>query len=237
MRHRTAFAAPVAVSLAVSLTVSLSVSLGVLASPVGAKGIESATITGPALDHPIDVMSDASGKLPTLTGVWETRLGHPEPVPLLDRTPTAQLGPRYTVTWRITGPGGPTPLRQDVYPDAEGGPLVHTASGQRFFDGVTQGGWYQAPVALRDVLSRLGVPPVGVVTPSDAADTGAVSPAIAGPGIPLDAPTTVPTRADDPWWPEVVAGLAVTAVVVGPAITAARLRRARRRGRVAAVQL
>jgi hypothetical protein len=180
MRRRIAFAFAAA-----------AVGIVVLASPAGAKGIESASITGPALTQPIDGPSVVNSKLPAMTAVWETRADGPELVTLLDRAPSAQLGPRYTITWRITGPGGPTPLRQDVYPHAEGGPLVHTAPGQPFFDAVTRGGWYEAHVGLRDMLSMLGVPPVGVVTPSEAATSGAVSLTVTGPGIPLAAPLEV----------------------------------------------
>src|SRR5262245_47219213 len=133
------------------------------AGPAWAKGIESASITGPGLDHPLDATPPGDGgRLATLTGFWDVMPGQPRPPTFSEQAPPGTLGPRYTITWRLmTGPEETTAIRQDLYPDAAGGPLVHTAAGQPIFEGTTVGGWYAAPLGLRDVLGARGVPGAG----------------------------------------------------------------------------
>ena len=161
-----------------------------MAGPASAKGIQSATITGPGLDHPIDI---EVGRLPDLTAFWQVMPGQPEPPTLMERAPTGRVGPRYTVTWQLmTDADETTAIRQDLYPLAEGGPLVHTAAGQPIFDGTTIGGWYQAPIALRDRLHALGVPPASAASP---AKSSRATPPAAGA-----------QSADDPPWPAVIIG-------------------------------
>lgn len=183
-----------------------------LAGPAQAKGIQSATITGPGLDEPIAFSppDGDGGDLAALTAVWEAMPGQPQTPALMDQAPTGQLGPRYRITWRLmTGPDDVTAIRQDLYPYAEGGPLVHTPAGQLIFGESTSGGWRDAPVALRDRLRALGVPEPGDVT--------------------------VPS-AGGPQWPAVftVAAAVVALAGVGGAVA---VRRARRRERVAPVPL
>jgi hypothetical protein len=197
----------------------------VSAGPASAKGIQSATISGPGLDDPIDVSpSDGDGgRLSDLTGFWDVMPGQPRPPTFSEQAPPGQLGPRYTITWRLmTGPEEVTPIRQDLYPYAADGPLVHTAAGQPIFDTATAGGWYAAPFALRDTLRALGVPPAGSVSadPSSANTSAtAASPAERSP------------------WARVVLGAGVLALVgVGGAVVI-RARRARRRERVAPLPL
>ena len=203
----------------------VSAAVVALAIPALGKGIASATITGPGLVRPIDDPSPNMSKLPALTAIWEVTPGHPEPVTLLGQAPTRQLGPAYTLTWRIlTGPDKTTPIRQDVYPHAEGGPLVHTAPGQAIFGGATAGGWYRAHTGLRDMLTSLGVPPPASAAP-------AAKSALATP----PAQTSPP---DDSAWPGVIIGAtaAMALASVGGAV-AFRRSRARRRERVAPVPL
>jgi hypothetical protein len=195
--------APAAVALALVVA---------LAGPAQAKGIQSATITGPGLDEPIDFSppDGDGGDLAALTAVWEAMPGQPQPPALMDEAPTGQLGPQYRITWRfLTGPDDVTAIRQDLYPYADGGPLVHTPAGQPIFDQSTPGGWREAPVALRDRLRSLGVPEAGDV-PAPSADSSQ--------------------------WPAVftVATAVVALAGVGGAVA---VRRARRRERVAPVPL
>jgi hypothetical protein len=183
-----------------------------LAGPAQAKGIQSATITGPGIDDPIDFSppDGDGGDLAALTGVWEAMPGQPQAPALMDQAPTAQLGPRFRITWRlVTGPDDVTAIRQDLYPYADGGPLVHTPVGQPIFAESTSGGWREAPVALRDRLRAIGVPEAGDVTAPSAG--GAQRPAV----------FTVAT------------GVVALAGVGG----AVAVRRARRRERVAPVHL
>jgi hypothetical protein len=206
-------------------TVTLALALVLaLAGPAQAKGIQSATITGPGLDEPIDVAHPDDSELPAFTGFWDVMPGQPAPPALVEQPPTTQLGPRYTITWRLmTDADETTAIRQDLYPYADGGPLVHTSAGQAIFDGATVGGWYGAPIALRDVLGSLGVPAAGS-TPA-AAKSSAASPQ--GVGAP---------SSDDSPWPVVIV-VAAGAMVLASVIGAVAVRRARRRERVAPVPL
>jgi hypothetical protein len=148
--------------------VSAAVMVGALgaASPALAKGITSATITGPGLDDPIDAGNDIPD-LSALTHVWEVSPGHPDAIPLADEPPTPDVGPAYLVTWRImTGPSETTPLQQVLYPHAAGGPLVDTPAGQRLHGGEIAGGWHRADARLARTLMALGVPGGGAAADS-----------------------------------------------------------------------
>jgi hypothetical protein len=196
-------AVPAAVALA------LVVALG---GPAQAKGIQSATITGPGLDEPIDFSppDGDGGDLAALTAVWETMPGQPQPPAFMDEAPSGQLGPQYRITWRfLTGPDDVTAIRQDLYPYADGGPLVHTPAGQPIFDQSTAGGWREAPVALRDRLRALGVPEAGDVPAPSAGGAQ---------------------------WPAVFT-VATAVVALAGVAGAVAVRRARRRERVAPVPL
>src|SRR5262245_6235387 len=195
------------------------------AGPAWAKGIESASITGPGLDHPLDATPPGDGgRLATLTGVWDVMPGQPRPPTFSEQAPPGTLGPRYTITWRLmTGPEETTAIRQDLYPDAAGGPLVHTAAGQPIFEGTTVGGWYAAPLGLRDVLGSLGVPVAGAAPATAAKAAGASS-----------------DRADtasngSPWVSVIISAIAVLALAGAGGVVA--VRRARRRERVAPIPL
>lgn len=219
MRTRMAMAAG-ACALALAAAVAS-------AGPAWAKGIESATISGPGLDHPLDVTppNGDGGRLAGLTGFWDVMPGQPHPPTFTKQAPPGQLGPRYTITWRLmTGPEETTAIRQDLYPDAAGGPLVHTPDGQRIFEGTTAGGWYAAPFALRDVLGSLGVP---------VADAGPAKAAKVSPATPAGASAAASNGS--PWPAVIVAATAVVALAgAGGAVA---VHRARRRERVAPVPL
>jgi hypothetical protein len=196
------------------------------AGPALAKGIQSATLSGPGLDHPMDVTppNGDGGRLSDLTGFWDVMPGQPRPPTFTEQAPTGQLGPRYTITWRLmTGPDETTAIRQDLYPDAAAGPLVHTSAGQPIFDGTTVGGWYAAPVALRDMLQEFGVPVAGATS---AEPPPANTPAARAPSSD-DAPSLAVMLG-------AACGLALAGVGAGFTI---RARRARRRERVAPVPL
>jgi hypothetical protein len=196
-----------------------------LHGPALAKGVESATIEGPGLPHPLRVgpgsggaTVSALGPLSTLTAMWEVTPGHPSPLQLSPQAPTAELGPAYTVRWQVmTGVEQTTELRQDVYPYADGGPVVYTAAGQPLFDGTTIGGWYEAPGSLRELLVRLGVPPLEALRP----------PAL------TELEASVP---NDPWWPPALIGLGAATLVALPlAAVAAHARRPHERRRRASL--
>ncbi len=131
-----------------------------------AKGPMTAVIAGPGIDEPIVVsgtfdgtgdapiarLADAMGLDPLFVGID----GHALPQEMAQ----APTGPTYRVSWTWFN-GSVIPL--EIYPAAEGGPLVHAEPGlYRSEDGDAgfgiRGGWYRADDELLDVLDELGVP-------------------------------------------------------------------------------
>ena len=131
-----------------------------------AKGPSEATVSGPGLDEALSfrgagepgtgsslaTLAEASGFFPAMFGQT--------PDPMLGARPKGDLGPRYTVTYRVPGPSGSeSTIRQHLYPYARGGPVTYTPPGQSFFDGQrTSGGWFQGSPALKTVLVEAGLP-------------------------------------------------------------------------------
>jgi MYXO-CTERM domain-containing protein len=134
----------------------------VLALPAAAqaKGPSAASITGPGLFSPItvDAVGHESGFIGQ-TGFFPATFGQ-TPDPMLAARPKGDLGPRYTITYTVPGPNNTNSVvRQGLYPYAEGGPVLYTKPGQRFFDGQrTHGGWFRATPDLTRTLVRLGLP-------------------------------------------------------------------------------
>jgi hypothetical protein len=226
-RAKTWAAAGVGVGVLVGLVVGL-------AAPAGAKGATSLTVTGPGI--PLDAPIEVSGR--THPNEWEDILvssGLHEALPdlgssgLAARAEAEHLGVRHRLTWHVmTGPGETTPIRQDLYLQADGGPLIHTEPGQPVWDGVTRGGWYQATERLRQALADACVPVIGDLEASTVCwerRWAAKAESAQGTGRAVAEPP-----AGDPWWPEVAAGLgAASAVGLAAAVTLrARLSRRRR---------
>src|SRR5436305_10566149 len=145
----------------------LAVAAGALLVPAAAqaKGPDRARITGPGLDHAIvlsGVGEDATGPLGALTmagGFFDTVFGQ-APDTRLGHRPSGDLGPRYLVLYRVPGPSGNSTLRQDLYPYGAGGPVTHMRSLQRFWGGLTAGGWVRSTPGkgLKSALVRAGLP-------------------------------------------------------------------------------
>lgn len=155
-------------ALAAGMSITAAITL---AAPALAKGPSQARITGAGLAHAIIVSGNGEpgqpgllGTLAVQTGLFPVMFGPnvPEPPPL--RTPpTASLGPRYTIVYTVYGeftrPGQQFgQIRQDLYPRADGGPVIYTPQGQPggplpFF------GWFRAGRHLPRTLAKLGVPP------------------------------------------------------------------------------
>jgi hypothetical protein len=226
-RAKTWAAAGVGVGVLVGLVVGL-------AAPAGAKGATSLTVTGPGI--PLDAPIEVSGR--THPDEWEDILvssGFHEALPdlgssgLAARPEAEHLGLRHTLTWHVmTGPGEMTPIRQDLYLQADGGPLIYTEPGQPIWDGVTRGGWYQASERLRQALADACVPIIGDFEASTVCwerRWAAKAESAQGTGRAVAEPP-----AGDPWWPEIAAGLgAASAVGLAAAVTLrARLSRRRR---------
>jgi hypothetical protein len=147
------------------------------AAPALAKGPDQATITGPGLDAPIVVtgwgepgsngdlggLADGSGLFVVMfSPAGSDPQLHPEP-------PTGELGAKYEISYRVPDgtPTGST-VRQDLYPQASGGPVTYTESGQVAFGGATAGGWFRAPRTFTAVLQTLGLPTTPVTAPQAA---------------------------------------------------------------------
>jgi hypothetical protein len=195
--------------------VALAALLLVIALPRAAlaKGPSGATIAGPGMS-PIQVGDSGGGEpgsgtdlavLADETGFFPALFGQ-EPDPMLQTRPAGMRGSRYEVAYSIPSNDGNDIVKQDVYPLADGGPLVYTQAGQPFFDGQTsRGGWFRAPPALVQTLRKLGVP----LAPGAAAPATSDRPGSAAPVNP------VPATADGgsaPMLPILVVGALCAAV-------------------------
>lgn len=212
-----------------------------LAAPATAKGVSSLAVTGPGI--PLDAPIEVSDR--THPGEWEDIVassGFHEALPdlgssgLAARAESEYLGLRHTLTWHVmTGPGETTPVRQDLYLQADGGPLTYTEPGQPVWDGVTRGGWHRAPERFRQALADACVPMIGDLEASAVCwkrQLAAKAASAQGTGRAVAEPA-----AGDPWWPEAAAGLgAASAAGLAAAVTVRRARLSRRR-RVAPISL
>jgi hypothetical protein len=89
----------------------------------------------------------------------------PAPARLGTPPPAASLGPRYTIIYTVPGVT-PQPgeqfgrIRQYLYPQAAGGPVIYTPPGQQGFgQPLLVTGWLRGSSRLTHALARLGVPP------------------------------------------------------------------------------
>jgi len=135
------------------------------AGAAGAKGPESASLTGPGLGRSLAVAGQGEmgpgtplGALVDSGGFFAQLYGQ-MPDPTLKARPHGTLGPRYRVTYIVPGPNGVrSRVVQDVYPFAKPVPLTHMAAGQRYWGTRTaHGGWYRSSVELRRALVQAGL--------------------------------------------------------------------------------
>lgn len=162
-RYNTPFRRLVRISAGLAIITLLLYSF---IDPVAAKGPQSAIITGPGIDRPIELIDRTVENNPDLvvrlmeqTGLWFATGDLPLPL----EKPAGDLGPAYTLSWINSGPPDKSvderTIRQLLYLDAENGPLIHTPA-QESLQGWGPGviGWFAAPSGLRDTLAELGVP-------------------------------------------------------------------------------
>lgn len=142
-----------------------------------AKGPTGVSIAGPDLDEPIEVRgvsesceSGVCGDLLRAVGFFHLVFGVDEgtsPRSDIGRTPG---GPVYSLVWDM---GVAIPM--DLYPFAEGGPLVYIAPGlyeeaahSQSFE--VPGRWFRADPVVLDLMSAYGVPLDQIPAPLASAD-------------------------------------------------------------------
>ena len=155
---------------------------------VAAKGPESATISGPGIDEPLELVDgtnrDLVVRLMEQTGLWYATGDLPRPL----EAPPRKLGQAYTLTWINGGPPHKSveerTFRQVIYLDTENGPVIHTPAQKNLEDwGPGVIGWFAAPGGLPDTLIELGVPDSVSSSPGAPAVWGARVSAIPSPGL------------------------------------------------------
>jgi hypothetical protein len=128
----------------------------VLPATAAAKGPSKAAIAGAGLTT-IRV-SGAEGsatpfwRLVEAAGWFEAAWG---PSRLPQAPPQGELGPRYTITWKVPSSNK---LYQDVYPYAKPYPVTYMPSGQKIYGTPVKGGWFVGGAKLKKALARVGVP-------------------------------------------------------------------------------
>jgi len=140
--------------------------IAIIGGSAWAKGPVTAVIEGPGIDGPIlvsgvfDGTNDAPiARLADAMGLDELLFGvDGQALPQEMEQPAT--GPVYQVTWTWFN-GAVIPV--ELYPAAEGGPLVHLTAGlYRSENGNVgfgvRGGWYRADDDLVQMLDELGVP-------------------------------------------------------------------------------
>jgi hypothetical protein len=133
-------------------------------APALAKGPSAASLTGPGLDRALPVKGEGEmgvgtplGSLVQLGGFFPQMFAE-VPDPTTSVRPTADLGPRYRVVYRVPGPNGNSMVIQDVYPYAKT-PVTYMRSGQGFWGSErTHGGWFVSGPGLKVTLVGIGLP-------------------------------------------------------------------------------
>jgi hypothetical protein len=131
--------------------------------PGQAKGPVAATIAGPGITEPMELVDGVERalvvRLMEQTGLWYATGDLPRPL----AEPPVAPGPSYTLTWINGGPPNASraerTMRQQIYVAGEGDLLIHTAAEDVLANwgaGVT--GWFRAPSGLWATLLELGVP-------------------------------------------------------------------------------
>jgi hypothetical protein len=123
-----------------------------LPTAASAKGATQVVLEGPGLDRPIRLNgAPMNTDLPTMligmTGIAGSQN---------TSAPTERLGPRYVATFTFTGQKAR--IRIQLYPFAEGGPLVHTEREQTLYGTELTSGWQRADDRLDSFLVSLGAP-------------------------------------------------------------------------------
>jgi hypothetical protein len=183
------------------------------AAPALAKGEDqkfraSVVIVGPGLNRPVGMSGTIHGflfseqtktsKLGTLfrqsglVGFVEPGSGYYTISP-----DTATLGPRYEVSYTLQLADTTNPVVEDLYPYANGGPVVFAHPGQRIEGAKVPSAWYVAPRSLLTTLVGLGLPRTAPAVTAPAVSM----PPPSAPAVPAPAtePVSVPSGSGWPW--------------------------------------
>jgi hypothetical protein len=127
-----------------------------LPAPALAKGPSKALIVAPGVTtirvSGAEGSSTSFWRLVEAAGWFEAAWGTSH---LPQAPPTADLGPRYTITWSVPSSAE---LQQDVYPYAQPAPVTYMPPGQKIWGRPVKGGWHRGGAKLRRALERVGMP-------------------------------------------------------------------------------
>jgi hypothetical protein len=145
-------------------------SLTLTSSTADAKGVKEMSIGGPGLVTPIhldDTTPDAAlypNALAEASGLWFL---NQTPDRITASRPGGDLGQRYVATYDyLVAQDKTAPIRQELYPFADGGAVTYTPRSQKVGEGTPPGGWYRAGPKLTLLLVAVGVPvPASYVAP------------------------------------------------------------------------
>jgi hypothetical protein len=149
--------------------------LALIPAPADAKGVREMSISGPGLATPIhldDTTADAAlypNALAGESGLWFL---NQTPDRITASRPGGDLGPRYVATYHwLVAQDKTAPIRQELYPFADGGAVTYTPPSQKVGEGTPPGGWYRAGPKLTLLLVAVGVPvPASYAAPVPIAD-------------------------------------------------------------------
>lgn len=138
------------------LAMAFAAALALLAlqAPATAKGPDSATITGPGIGTKELTWRGHGQSLEALLQISRFWDG-PDLAAWGVEPPAGDLGPRFELTYHVSGPEG-SPIRQDLYPFATGGPVIHMAEGQAMYGMGMPYGWLATDDRLTRIVERLG---------------------------------------------------------------------------------
>ncbi len=186
--------------------------------PAWAKGPTAASIVGPGIEKPIVI--EGSGERYTggdfsafveAAGFWHLVAGvddSPRDTGAVVAASASTLGTRYTLSWQL----GDDWVDTDLYPFAEGGPVLHLAA-QRIdaFDNQAPERWFAADASVLTMLEGYGVP----LQPAPAA-----APIPESPVAPVEAPAPADRSEVMPW--AILAAGALVAVAGAAALAGRR---------------
>jgi hypothetical protein len=145
--------------LRILMAAVLGSGLALVSTTATAKGAQQLTVTGPGLATPIRLTNSAEALTALNTIAEKAGLFHPPADRLTASRPSGDLGPRYVATYDwLIAQNTTAPLRQELYPFAEGGAVAYTPPRQRVGRGSFAAGWYRAGPELTLLVVAAGVP-------------------------------------------------------------------------------